>query len=151
MNEPTEIRFRVQFTNEDTVRVEGALAPFDEWSLIAVCASFRDLFRSTGGAVVEWFRTSPLPATWHGPFKGLTDAQNAAQDLVGEPFTEWAVIELFGDGFDRPATDGSDETWGELWVVPEPQMQALSETKGAVTYQCVGSAGYTETENTNER
>lgn len=77
----------------------------------------------------------------HGPYKALERAQDDAYNLVDPPITEWAVIELFGPGFDKPErADG--EKYGELWVAPCDRADELAKAKGAESHQIVDSYGY---------
>lgn len=71
----------------------------------------------------------------HGPYRSLDKAQEAAYLLVDPPLTQWAVVELFGPGFDRPAADGSGETWGELWVMPDGMEAEFAEANDDVLFE----------------
>jgi hypothetical protein len=78
----------------------------------------------------------------HGPYRDINKARDGAYSRVDPPYTLWVVIELFGPDFDRPATDGSGDTWGELWVLPDELAAEFAEAKEAESYHVVDSYGY---------
>jgi hypothetical protein len=141
-----EIRFRIDRTSEGKFQVQTAVKPFDglstPWSHHGTYATAQEAVTASGDELAYQYREHPHPHLWQGPFTGLERAREAAYNSVDPPYTLWAVVELYGDGFDRPAADGSGEMWGQLWVVPDEQASAISEAKGAVSYQILDSYGY---------
>lgn len=83
----------------------------------------------------------PIPAS--GPYRDLERAREAAEMSVDPPLTQWSVVELFGEGFDQPARDGSGELWGTLFVVPSDLADLFADQREAVTHhQIVDTFGY---------
>jgi hypothetical protein len=84
--------------------------------------------------------TEPVTDFAHGPYKSALKAGEAAYMLVDPPITQWSVIELFGEGYDRPV--GGGEIHGELWVVPTDRADEFAETKDAESFGYVDTYGY---------
>lgn len=83
-----------------------------------------------------------------GPYGEMGKAADAAYNLVDgkQEFTLWSVIEVFGPGFETPARDGSGETWGTLYVVPDDDDHgtawAVEQIRGAEFANVVDTYGY---------
>lgn len=86
--------------------------------------------------------TDPVSQYVHGPYKAVEKAREDAYMLVDPPITQWSVVELFGPEFDKPARDGSDETWGMLFVVPTDRADEFAESRGAESHGIVDTYGY---------
>lgn len=141
-----EIRFRITKTTDGKFKVDAAQEPFgglaDPWSHFGDFDTADEAAEECGKEVGYQFRRTQVTELAAGPYRRLERASEDAHDSVDPPYTLWAVVELFGPGFDRPAGDGSGETWGELWVLPAELVDEFAEIKGAETHQIVESAGY---------